>query len=169
MRSVTAAAAAIAILAAASANAQMKKSPTAPVAPRAGQPGQIAVSGNNNVQMSPMQADQATLAAARRISRAEAMKLVNENKAVYVDVRSKAKYDEGHIKGALSIPHSQLMQRLREVPPGKMVITYCACVAEHSAAQSVLELNAHGFKNTAALIDGWTGWVAAKLPVETSK
>jgi 3-mercaptopyruvate sulfurtransferase SseA len=32
---------------------------------------------------------------------------------------------------------------------------------------SVLELNAHGVKNTAALVDGWKGWIAANLPTET--
>jgi len=32
---------------------------------------------------------------------------------------------------------------------------------------SVLELNAHGVKNTAALVDGWKGWLAARLPTET--
>jgi 3-mercaptopyruvate sulfurtransferase SseA len=30
----------------------------------------------------------------------------------------------------------------------------------------VLDLNAHGVKNTAALLGGWNGWVAANLPVE---
>jgi 3-mercaptopyruvate sulfurtransferase SseA len=30
----------------------------------------------------------------------------------------------------------------------------------------VLDLNAHGVKNTAALRDGWNGWVGAKLPTE---
>ncbi len=62
----------------------------------------------------------------RRITRDEAIKLAKANKAVYVDVRSKEQYDLGHIKGAVSIPGSQLVTRLRELPPGKMIITYCA-------------------------------------------
>jgi rhodanese-related sulfurtransferase len=32
----------------------------------------------------------------------------------------------------------------------------------------VLDLNAHGFKNTAALEGGWNGWLGAKLPTESS-
>jgi 3-mercaptopyruvate sulfurtransferase SseA len=32
----------------------------------------------------------------------------------------------------------------------------------------VLDLNAHGNKNTAALLGGWNGWIEAKLPVESS-
>jgi 3-mercaptopyruvate sulfurtransferase SseA len=30
----------------------------------------------------------------------------------------------------------------------------------------VLDLNAHGIKNTAALLGGWNEWVSAKLPTE---
>jgi 3-mercaptopyruvate sulfurtransferase SseA len=32
----------------------------------------------------------------------------------------------------------------------------------------VLDLNAHGIKNTAALLGGWNGWNEAKLPIETT-
>jgi 3-mercaptopyruvate sulfurtransferase SseA len=32
----------------------------------------------------------------------------------------------------------------------------------------VLDLNAHGITNTAALLGGWNGWVEAKLPIETT-
>jgi 3-mercaptopyruvate sulfurtransferase SseA len=32
----------------------------------------------------------------------------------------------------------------------------------------VLDLNAHGIKNTAALKDGWNGWNEAKLPIEAT-
>jgi rhodanese-related sulfurtransferase len=107
--------------------------------------------------------------AARRISREEAIKLVRENKAVYVDVRSKDSFDRGHIKGALSFPGSQLLARIGELPTDKLVITYCACVAEHSAAVAVANLNGAGFRNSAALIGGWDDWIALGLPTEKTK
>ncbi len=66
------------------------------------------------------------LESARRIPRAEAIKLVKENKAVFVDVRPKESYDAGHIKGAISIPLTELLTRLRDLPPKKFIITYCA-------------------------------------------
>ncbi|HUP47700.1 MAG TPA: rhodanese-like domain-containing protein [Thermoanaerobaculia bacterium] len=109
------------------------------------------------------------VAAARRITREDAIKLVREEKAVYVDVRSKDSYDKGHIKGALSIPNSQLLSRLKELPQGKTVITYCACVKEHTAAVAVVNLNSAGFRNTAALVGGWDEWVALGLPIEKTK
>jgi 3-mercaptopyruvate sulfurtransferase SseA len=76
--------------------------------------------------MVPVKVPELPLESAKRIERAEAMKLVKLGKAVYVDVRSKETFDEGHIKGALGIPGSQLLTRLKEIPPGRMIITYCA-------------------------------------------
>ena len=117
-------------------------------------------------QATPIPAPQATLGSARRISRDEAIQMVKAKKAVYVDVRSRTTYDKGHIKGAISIPLGDLLTRVREIPPKMFIITYCACPNDHSSARAVLDLNAHGIRNTAALHDGWTGWTAAGLPTE---
>ena len=54
------------------------------------------------------------------------MKMVAEHKAVYIDVRSKEQYDISHIKGAISIPLSELPTRWKDLPVGKFLITYCA-------------------------------------------
>lgn len=101
----------------------------------------------------------------RRITREEAYKLYQAGQAVFIDVRSHQSFAQGHIKGALSIPNSQLITRFSEVTPGKTVITYCACEAEESAGRAVLNLNAHGVKNAAALKGGWLEWKAARLPI----
>ena len=69
---------------------------------------------------------EAPLESARRMTREEAIKLVNAKKAVWVDVRSKISYDEGHIKGAINIPVSEIITRIREIPAGKFIVTYCA-------------------------------------------
>lgn len=71
-------------------------------------------------------AGEPTLESAKRIERDQAIKLVREKKAVFVDVRPKESYDAGHIKGSLSIPEFELISRLKEIPQGRMIITYCA-------------------------------------------
>ena len=101
----------------------------------------------------------------RRISRENAYKLYQSGQATFIDVRSHQSFSQGHIKGALSIPGSQLISRFAEVTPGKMVITYCACGAEESSGKAVLNLNAHGVKNAAALKGGLAEWKAARLPI----
>ena len=101
----------------------------------------------------------------RRIGREEAFKLYKANQAVFIDVRSYQSFTTGHIKGALSIPGSQLISRFGEVSPGKLVITYCACEHEESSGKAVLNLTAHGVKNVAALKGGYLEWRAAGHPV----
>ena len=66
------------------------------------------------------------LATARRMTRDQAMRLVKQKKAVYVDVRSKESFDEGHLPGAISLPLSQLQSRYKDLPVKKLLITYCA-------------------------------------------
>jgi rhodanese-related sulfurtransferase len=100
-----------------------------------------------------------------RVSQADALKLHKEGKAVFIDVRGVAQFEDGHIRGALAIPGSQLIKRYKEVPTGKTVITYCACSAEQSSGRAAADLIAHGVKNVYALKGGWSEWKAAGLPV----
>jgi 3-mercaptopyruvate sulfurtransferase SseA len=93
--------------------AQMKVKPTAPA-----QKAPLVVPG--------AQQQQAAVQSVRRVTTAEAARLVKANEAVLVDVRSQEQFNKGHIRGAVSIPGSQLMQRLKELPAGKLIITYCA-------------------------------------------
>jgi rhodanese-related sulfurtransferase len=99
-----------------------------------------------------------------RISIADAMKLYSSGKAVFIDVRSNEQYTYGHIRGALSIPGSQLIRRFNEVTPGKTVITYCACSAEQSSGRAAADLAAHGVKNVFALKGGWGEWKSLGHP-----
>jgi len=66
------------------------------------------------------------LETARRIERDAAIKMVHEKKAIFVDVRPKEAYDSGHIKGSINIPLTDLLTRLKEIPPNRFIITYCA-------------------------------------------
>lgn len=124
-----------------------------------------AIAANAQSAMTPQVVQQGNWETARRIPRDAAIRMVDQGKAVFVDIRSFETYSKGHIKGAISIPRSQLIHRLREVPPGKLIITYCACVREHTAALAVVDLAAHGVNNAAALAGGWNEWTAARLPV----
>jgi Spy/CpxP family protein refolding chaperone len=122
MRTLLAIAAATA-LTAATANAQYKTPPPPPAA----QPGAVQITPNNNIQIStPTAAPEDELTKARRIPRDEAMSLVKQKKAVYIDVRSKDQFDDGHIPGAINIPLTDLQNRFKDLPPRKFLITYCA-------------------------------------------
>jgi rhodanese-like protein len=122
MKNVTMCAAAVAF-AAATASAQYKSPQAAPPS----NPGAVQVAPNNNIQVltssTPAEDD---LSLAKRIPRDEAMKMVKEGKAVWIDVRAEAQFDEGHIPGALNFPLSEITSKLTQLPPRKFLITYCA-------------------------------------------
>lgn len=118
MRHLIAAMAVIALTAAAS--AQYKTPSSAQGTPA------IPVSPNPNVQITPVSPEEHALAFARRITRAEAIKMVAANKAAYVDVRAKDQWEIEHIKGAISMPVGEVPARFKELPKNKFLITYCA-------------------------------------------
>lgn len=99
-----------------------------------------------------------------RISQDDAFKLYREGKATFIDVRSNEQFSYGHVKGALSIPRSQIVTRFKEVMPGKTIITYCACGAEESSGAAAATLLSHGVKNVFALKGGWTEWKSTGKP-----
>lgn len=116
MRHAVAATAVVAFLAMGLANAQMKSA-----IPPGATPSTPKVK-----QATPIPVEQGSLESARRITREEAIKLIKANKAVFVDVRGKDQYDQGHIKGAINIPLGDILTRVKEIPPKTFIITYCA-------------------------------------------
>jgi hypothetical protein len=86
----------------------------------------VPVTANPNVQITPVNPAEQSLDSARRIPRDEAIKMVEQHKAIYVDVRGKDQYDIEHIKGAINVPLGELLNRMNELPKNKFIITYCA-------------------------------------------
>lgn len=70
--------------------------------------------------------------------------LVESNEFI-VDVREKYEYDQGHIKGALNIPLSELRNRINEIPKDKDV--YLHCRSGQRSYNAVIALQNLGFKN----------------------
>jgi 3-mercaptopyruvate sulfurtransferase SseA len=117
MRHAVAATAVVAFLVTGLANAQMKS---------AIPPGAAPSSPPRVKQTTPIPVEQGSLESARRINREEAIKLIKEKKAVFVDVRGKEQYELGHIRGAINIPLGDILTRIHEIPPKTFIITYCA-------------------------------------------
>lgn len=86
---------------------------------------------------------------------------------VIVDVRNPGEYAAGHIAGAVNIPLANLAGRLGELPPDRLVVTYCnhhhPGIARCEQAVDVLAEHGH---QASALNGGYPGWKDAGLPVE---
>ena len=100
----------------------------------------------------------------------EAKKLFLQEAAIIVDARPNDDYEKGHIRGARSLPWHDVDQRFMEVTKDISVdtpiITYCdgeTCELSHNLANFLLEL---GFNNVRILVNGWTKWQNADLPIE---
>jgi len=59
-----------------------------------------------------------------RVSLADAKAAYETGSAVFVDVRDAESYAQSHISGALSIPLSELPDRMGELKPSDWIITY---------------------------------------------
>lgn len=99
------------------------------------------------------------------ISMDELWKRVQNNDVIVLDVRPSEEYKNGHIPGALSIPLSQLRNRLNEIPQDHKVVAYCRgpyCVLSTEAMEILRDA---GFE-TVRLREGLPEWKEAGLPVE---
>ncbi len=61
----------------------------------------------------------------RRVNAAELQKMVEAGGVVIYDTRTKASYEQEHIKGALSMPHDEVASRVSEFPKDKTLVFYC--------------------------------------------
>jgi len=99
------------------------------------------------------------------IDRDQLAKRLKAGDVVVLDVRPAAEYTAGHIRGALSVPISELGKRLRELPKDQEVVAYCRGPYCVYADDAVRALRKRGFQ-AARLHDGYPEWLAAGLPTD---
>ncbi len=77
---------------------------------------------------------------------------------VLLDVRSPDLYAEGHVPGAVNLPHGRIVERnLVEYPPGATFVVYCAgphCNGADKAAARLARLG----RPVKKMIGGVEGW-----------
>jgi len=70
-------------------------------------------------------------------------KLLKEG-AIIVDVRSKAEFATGHIKGSINIPVDQLRNNLNKLKDkNRVIITCCASGLRSASAKTLLKANGY--------------------------
>jgi len=101
----------------------------------------------------------------------EAALLFKNNKAIFIDARPESFYNEGHIKGALSLPWQEAEDKcfdvVEKIPEGVRIITYCDGANCELCDKLAVFLCDLGFEHVNALINGWTVWNRHNLPVNT--
>lgn len=98
---------------------------------------------------------------------ASALQERSVQEVLILDVRSAEEYAEGHVPGAVNIPHDELADRIAEVDAdkGDPVVVYCERGMRAGWAASTL-LDA-GYSEILHLEGDMTGWRDDGRPVET--
>ncbi|MEO9964236.1 MAG: rhodanese-like domain-containing protein [Reichenbachiella sp.] len=66
---------------------------------------------------------------------------LTKNGAVIIDVRTKAEYQQGHIKGSQNIPLNNLSNHYSKLHKNKCIITCCASGMRSGTAKRILKSN----------------------------
>lgn len=98
------------------------------------------------------------------IDKQELLRRMEDGTVVVIDARPLVEYRQGHIAGAISIPVSEISDRLKDLPQDREIVAYCRgpyCVYADEAVQF---LRAQG-QAASRLEDGYPEWAAAGLPI----
>ncbi|MDY0163590.1 rhodanese-like domain-containing protein [Desulfobotulus sp.] len=109
-------------------------------------------------------------ASGETLSMEEAIHLFRKNQAVFVDARDKRDYDQGRIAGARLLAYDDFDNHIadffEEVAPETSLVVYCDgrhCDLSHGVARLLREF---GYERVKVLVNGWSLWQEAGLPVE---
>ena len=105
----------------------------------------------------------------RRLGIAEVAGLIErDDPPLFIDVRGPGSVglDPRRIPGAVPVELKTLAEHAARLPRERLLVAYCNCPNEISAAKAAQTLASLGFERVAALVGGLDGWVAAGRPVE---
>lgn len=105
-------------------------------------------------------------AQAGSVTPAEAVRLINREKAIVVDVCEPPEYAAGHVAGARSAPLSQLEKTLSALVKNKATPVILVCASGIRSRRAVALAKRLGYENAHSLAGGLRAWREAGLPVE---
>lgn len=104
---------------------------------------------------------------ANQLDPTAAIRLMNNDDAVVLDVREATDFGKGHIKDAQNFPMSSFNKQLDSLAKhkDKPVLAYCRSGNQSGRACRILKRS--GFNNVHNLAGGIIGWQDANLPLTT--
>ena len=97
----------------------------------------------------------------------EAVRLMNREKAVVVDIREPAEFAAGHIVGARNVPLAQI-DGAKDLPTNKALPVVVVCATGARSGRAVSSLRRLGHAGAVGLAGGLAAWREAGLPTEKS-
>lgn len=105
-------------------------------------------------------------ASASGLSTADAVLLMNREKAAVVDVSEPEEFAAGHVGGARNIPVGDLQTRLPELVRNKALPLILVCPNGARSSRAAAIAKKLGYEKVQVLAGGLKAWKEANLPVE---
>jgi rhodanese-related sulfurtransferase len=99
------------------------------------------------------------------ISTSEAVRLINREKGVLIDVSDSAEFAVGHANGARNIPLAQL-EGSKDLPSNKALPVVLMCSNGTRAKRAAATLRKAGYDKAVAVSGGTAAWREALLPIQ---
>ncbi|OOV87420.1 sulfurtransferase [Oceanospirillum linum] len=103
----------------------------------------------------------------KAISCQQATLLVNREDGVFLDIRDRGDFRNGHIAGAVNISMASLKDRVGELEKYKAKPIIVVCKMGNTASAAVSELQKAGFEKSCVMRGGMSNWQNDNLPVVT--
>jgi len=100
-----------------------------------------------------------------RVTPAQAVQLINREKAVLIDVSEPAEFAGAHVVGSKNVPLATL-EKSGDLPKNKTLPVVVVCPSGTRAMRAVATLKKLGFEKSHVLAGGLAAWREANLPVE---
>ena len=105
------------------------------------------------------------LSQGKGLSPAEAVLLMNRDKAVVIDVCEPGEFAQGHITGARNVPLARLQDELPGVVKNKATPLILVCQAGVRSGRAVAVAHKLGYAQAQSLAGGLKAWQAASMPL----
>nr|VFJ98710.1 MAG: Rhodanese-related sulfurtransferase [Candidatus Kentron sp. H]VFJ99903.1 MAG: Rhodanese-related sulfurtransferase [Candidatus Kentron sp. H]VFK03656.1 MAG: Rhodanese-related sulfurtransferase [Candidatus Kentron sp. H] len=102
---------------------------------------------------------------AESVSPTEAIRLINHENAVLLDVRTDSEFAEGYILNAMHIPQPSLSDHIKKLDKHRSKPVIAVCRSGNRSAKACATLRKHGFERVYNLSGGIAGWQNASLPL----
>lgn len=99
----------------------------------------------------------------------EAVRILNDDDSLVLDVRLEKEYLASHIKGSVHIPLGALAARLSEIKKYQNRPVVVTCQTGNRSTHAAQILKKQGFEQLSNLAGGLNAWTQANMPVASGK
>jgi rhodanese-related sulfurtransferase len=106
---------------------------------------------------------------APRITQDEANRLLEQGKAIFVDLRAPVFYEMFRLPGAIRLDLKDVVKHAESAPPDKTIVYYCDCPNEETSARAVQLVRKRSSVPAVAFVGTVEEWLDAGYPFERSE